>query len=254
MTNARTAKSAREKAAELRAEAARAEARRRTMTITAAAAAVIAVIVAGAILIKSASDDQKARTEASQPANLYDSGMLVGNSTAPVTIEIYEDFLCPRCKDAEEANAAQIDTWVTDGKAKVVYKPVSILDDATDPKGYSTRAANAVAAVLNHSPSASPAFHKALFDNQPPEGGPGLDDEKLIELAVAAGADQAVVEPAIREQTYADWVATATDTFSQRFAASGSVGTPTFVVDGTRLESWAPDQVKAAVEGAVPQQ
>ena len=54
MTNARNAKSTREKAAELRAEAAKAEARRRTVMITGAVAVVVAILVAGVVLIPGA--------------------------------------------------------------------------------------------------------------------------------------------------------------------------------------------------------
>ncbi|MFZ0159972.1 MAG: thioredoxin domain-containing protein [Kineosporiaceae bacterium] len=248
MTNARTAKSTREKAAELRAEAARAEARRRTFMITGAVAAVIAVLVAGVILVKTASDNAKARDVAASapPANLFDGGILSGSSSAKVTIEAYEDFLCPACRSFETANAAQIDAWVKAGTVKVVYRPVAILDDRTTPAGYSTRALNAAAAVLNSSPTSFVAFHRALFDAQPEEGGPGLTDDKLIELAVTAGATKSAIEPVIREQKYKLWTQTSTDAFSK----AGFNATPTIVVNGKKIADSAPATLKAAVEAA----
>ncbi len=247
MTNARTAKSAREKAAELRADAARAEARRRTIVITAAVAAVIAVVVAGVILIKAASDNQKARETAASapPANLYEGGILVGNTSAPVTVEVYEDFLCPACKTFEDANATQLSGWVQDGTVKVIYRPVAILDRLSADE-YSSRSLNAAAAVVNTSPSAFADFHTALFANQPAENGPGLTDAKLIELAVAAGADQAGIEPAITERRYQSWAESMTEEFSQK----GFTGTPTVVVDGQQLEDRSAEALAAAVEAA----
>ncbi|MBK6874446.1 MAG: thioredoxin domain-containing protein [Kineosporiaceae bacterium] len=252
MTNARTAKSTREKAAELRAEAAKAEAKRRNLTITGAVIAVIAVLVVSYMLIRSAKDsaDQRDASTAAAanaaPANLLNGGVLYGSSTAKVTIEMYEDFLCPACKNAETANAAQIDQWVKDGTVKVIYKPVAILDHLSADE-YSTRALNAAAAVVNSKPDAFLAFHKALFDNQPAENGPGLPDAKLVELAVAAGADKAVVEPAITGQTYKGWTAKVTDDFSK----AGFNSTPTIVVNGKKIESYAPEVLKTAVDAGL---
>ncbi|MFN8081804.1 MAG: thioredoxin domain-containing protein [Kineosporiaceae bacterium] len=252
MTNARTAKSTREKAAELRAEAAKAEAKRRTMTITAAVIAVIAVVVVSYMLIRSAKDSADQRNAATAaaanatPANLINGGVLYGNSTAKVTIEMYEDFQCPACKNSEAANAAQIDQWVKDGSVKVIYKPVAILDHYSTDE-YSTRSLNAAAAVINTKPEAYLAFHKALFEAQPAENGPGLTDAKLIELAVAAGADKAAIEPAITGQTYKGWTAKVTDAFSK----AGFNSTPTIVVNGKKVDSYAPEVLKAAVDAAL---
>jgi protein-disulfide isomerase len=245
MTNARTSKSAREKAAALRAEAAKAEARRRTMAITGAVIAVIAVIVGATILVKAASNNAAEREAAKTPANLTDNGFLYGNSTAKVTIEMYEDFQCPACKNHEDENGAQIDKWVEDGTAKVIYHPVAILDHySTDD--YSTRSLNAAAAVINSSPDAFLAFHKALFANQPAENGPGLTDAQIVDLAVTAGADKAAIEPAITGLQYDAWTKEVTDQFSK----DGFNATPTIVVNGTQIKSYAPDVLKAAVEAA----
>jgi protein-disulfide isomerase len=247
MTNARTAKSAREKAAALRAEAERAEARRKTMVVTGAVAALIAILVAGVVLIKTAADDRRARetAAAAPPANLVEGGILVGNTGAKVTIELYEDFLCPACKSFEDTNTTQLNAWVKAGTVKLVHRPVSILDRLSADE-YSTRSANAAAAVVNSSPSAFPAFHKALFANQPAEGGAGLPDAKLVELAVAAGADKAQIESAITERKYKTWVANSTEDFSKK----GFTGTPTVVVAGKKLDDVSPAAVKTAVEAA----
>ncbi len=248
MTNARTAKNTREKAAQLRAEAARAEARRRTMTISAAAAAVIAVLVVGVILIKTAADDQQARETAasSPPANLYQDGILYGTATAPVTIEVYEDFQCPVCKTFEDENGAQIDAWVAENKVKVIYRPVSILDRFSSNE-YSTRALNAVGVVVDTAPEAFQEFHTALFANQPPENADGLSDATLIELAVAAGADEQAITPGITDRKFATWVASTTDDFSKK----GFTGTPTILLDGTKVEDWSAATFKKDVEAAL---
>jgi len=249
MTNARTAKTTREKAAELRAQAERQESRRRSMLITAAVAAVILIVVAAVVLVRVASNDQKAKEAAlnGPPANLVSGGFLVGNPSAKATIELYEDFQCPVCKAFEAANGAAIKAWVAAGTAKVIYHPVAILDADTK---YSTRSASAAAAVVNADPKAFLAFHDLLYTNQPAEGGPGLPDSQLIDYAVQAGLAKATIEPAITAQKFAGWVRLQTDDFSKK----GFTGTPTVVVNGKQIgkpqSTPTPEEVKAAVEAA----
>jgi protein-disulfide isomerase len=247
MTNARTAKSAREKAAELRAEAAKQEARRKRTMITAAVLAVAVALIGVFVLVKVAGDNKAAdEAKAKQPpANLVDGGIGIGQPTAKVKIDLYEDFQCPICQQFETANDPQIEAWVKAGTARVVYHPVSILDRMSSTN-FSTRSANASAAVINSSPAAWPAFHKALYANQPAENSAGLPDEKLIELAAAAGADKNAITTPITTQRFASWVTTVTDEFSK----SGYTGTPTVVVNGKKLDTIDPATVKTAVDAA----
>jgi len=247
MTNARNAKTAREKAAELRAQAAKQEARRKRTMITAAVLAAAVALIGIFVLVKVANDNKNAdEAKAKQPpANLVDGGIGIGKPTAKVKIDLYEDFQCPICAQFETANAAQLQSWVDAGTARVVYHPVSILDRMSSTN-YSTRSANASAAVLNSSPTAWPAFHKALYANQPAENSAGLTDEKLIELAGQAGADKNAITTPITTQQFASWVTTITDDFSK----AGYTGTPTVVVNGKKIDTIDPAAVKAAVDAA----
>jgi protein-disulfide isomerase len=247
MTNARTAKNTRDKAAELRAEVARREARRRSMIALAAVAAVIAVIVGSFVLVQNTKRDTLTSTAASAlPANVGDDGsIVVGKASAPVTLTVYEDFQCPACLSFEQANGQQIKTWVDAGTVKVSYRPIAFLDRASTTR-YSTRSLNAAAAVVASAPDAFPAFHDALFASQPAEGGAGLPDQQLIDLAVEAGAPKDKVTPAIEGLTYEAWTAKVTDQASK----DGVNQTPTLLVNGTKLDSFAPDTVKQAVEAA----
>ncbi len=248
MTNARNAKSAREKAAQLRAEQAKAEARRRNLMITIVGLLVVGVLVGGFLLIRKASDDQQTRAAAASapPANLYENGILYGNSAAPVTLEFYEDFQCPACQSFEAANGATVDQLVQEGKAKVIYRPVAILDhQSTD--NYSTRSAAAAAAVQNADPAAYKKFHDALYANQPAEGGAGLPDSQLVELAVAAGVDKTVIESAINAGQFQGWVTANTTAFGEKYRS-----TPTVLVNGTELENRSPQGLTDAVTKATP--
>lgn len=234
------------KAAAMRAQVAKAEARRRMLIIGSAVLAVLVLGIGIFVVVQNTRRDT-ATAGAANPANLGPSNSItVGQSSAPVTIVIYEDFLCPFCNRFEQANASQFDAWVKAGTAKFEYRPISILDRSSSDN-YSTRALNAVGALVNSTPSAFPAFHKALFANQPEEGGPGLTDQKLIDLAVEAGAPKAAMTTAVTEQTYKSWAARATDTASK----AGANSTPTVLVNGKKMADMEPAAIKAAVDAAV---
>lgn len=176
-----------------------------------------------------------------------------------VRIQIFEDFGCPYCKDFESANSASIEAMVKAGTAEVQYFPVAILDRAFTDE-YSTRAANAAAAVANWSPDAWFDFHSRLYAAQPTEGGAGLSDDRLIAIAREAGAERMTqIEQAIRESRFDDWVGTRTDEFSAKQGAlaradipSASIGsTPSVLVNG-QYYTGAPSDA-AAFEAFVTQ-
>jgi protein-disulfide isomerase len=236
MTNARAAKNAREKAAQLRAEAARREARRRNSLITAGVVAVMAVLVGVTALVQTLNHDQKARAAAASapPTHLVESGFLYGKTTAKIKVEIYEDFMCPMCGDLEKGNAKTLRKMADAGTVKLIYRPVAILDRYSSGTSYSTRALNAAATVNSVAPKSFEKFHDLLFANQPEENSSGLSDATLVQYAVQAGAKKADVESAITSQKYKGWVTTVTEKFSK----DGYSGTPTVVVNGKQLKDW----------------
>ena len=246
MTNARTARLEREqKAADARAAAARRESRRRSLAVSSAVVAVLVVVVAAFVLVRT-SGREAASSGGATPANVTAAGgIVVGRASAPVTLVAYEDFQCPVCAQFESLNAAQLGRWIADGTVKVEYRPIAFLDRSSADE-YSTRALNAAAAVADSAPAAFAAFHTALFAQQPAEGGPGLSDARLVELAEAAGAPRAAVERAVRDRTYEAWTRRVTEASSK----AGVTGTPTVQVDGTTLDGFDAATVAAAVTRA----
>jgi len=250
MTNARDNRSARDKAAALRAEAAAAEQRRRRTMITVAVLAVVAALVAVVVIVKVAQDDRRQQDAAllQPPKGATSDGLPFGPAGAKVTVDVWEDFMCPYCGQFELANDAQLRAWVTAGTVRVVYHPVAILDEASTT-GYSTRAANASAAVYDASPTSWQDFHKALYENQPAEGSAGLPDTRLVSLATAAGAPQASVQSALDTKRFVGWTGQVTDAMSK----AGLQSTPTVLVNGTKVTftgGFDPAQLKAAVDAA----
>lgn len=176
------------------------------------------------------------------PPNATAAGVPVGNPAAKATIDIYQDFQCPACKQFEDRSGQTVDQLVAAGQAKLVYHPVAILDRSS-PDKYSSRssAASACAAADN----VFPQYLKLLYANQPDEGDPGLTTGKLTELGQQAGAGPGFAE-CVSSNRYAGWTTALTDQASK----DGLASTPTVKVDGQQVQNPGPDALRAAVSAA----
>ncbi len=243
MTNAKQVRTAREKAAAMRAEAARAELRRKRLLValTALGAAVVVVLVT--ILVLVAKDKENAQS--APPKNLVNGAILQGNANAKVTIDLYEDFQCPVCKEEHLTNESQYDKWVKAGTVKIMIHPIAILDH-NSTSSYSSRALNAAAAVENYAPASFLQFRNLLFINQPAEGTAGLTDDQLIQYAVQAGAPEAQIRKAVQGQDFLGWAAKTTDDSGK----AGVTSTPTIKIDGVKMKDWSLPVLTAAVTAA----
>lgn len=189
--------------------------------------------------IKIGQDFKADRTPPLQPkANPVASKANTGDV---IDIQVYIDYQCPVCGVFELTNAAQIKTLVDSGAATEEIHPISILDNQSLGKKYSTRAANAAACVANFSPNSFFDFNTLLFRNQPKENTEGLVDGKLIDFAKQAEVtDPASISKCITDQTFKSWVGAATTR-----AASGPIpnsdvdkvaATPTVIINGKKYE------------------
>lgn len=217
--------------------------RRRNTYVAAAVLAVIAAVVGIGLLVQSnrdtTGDDALVPTAATS-----DFGVVVGEPDAPTTITVYEDFQCPICQVFETATAEKLRAAVQAGTVKVEYRVVSFLDRASE-NAYSSRAANAAAAVLDAAgASAWWAFHDLLFADQPDEGTAGPSNEELVDTAVEAGADRSGVEDAVQRGSFDQWVENATDAMSR----NGVTGTPTALIDGKVAGQTLQESVDAVLD------
>jgi protein-disulfide isomerase len=230
-------------------KAAAEQARKRRVQVTAGivVAAVVLVAVVVTVLVQSArTDTSDASTPAGTAAGTDGTAFALGSADAPVTVDVYEDYLCPACGAFEADAGDDLDRLIADGDAQVRIHPVAILDRLSDDE-YSTRAANAAAVVADAAGvEAFREFSELLFAEQPAENGPGLPDDRLVELAAEVGATGDDVEAGIRDGRFDDWVARATDQASQ----DGLTGTPMVLVDGEQLPAPSGEAVVAAVEAA----
>jgi len=231
----KNARSTRERAAAARAAQARSQ-RNRRWTLVGVAVLVVAVIVGGVVWYAGQDPTGQSGTASSSaggtPSGADGFGVVVGRSAAPTSAVIYEDFQCPVCGAFESATNEQVNAGIADGKIRVEYRMVSFLDDASENQ-YSSRAANAAAAVLDSAGvEAFKKFHDTLYANQPAEGTAGPDNDQLVDWAVEAGADRDAVSRAIEGGSFDQWVVDATDAMSK----DGVTGTPTIEIDGEKLD------------------
>lgn len=123
-----------------------------------------------------------------------DGVILISSGSASVTLDVYEDALCPACGNLEQQFGEQMAKAVDGGELALRFSMVDFLNGKSASGDYSTRAAAAlhtVAAVDGDTPGVWVAFHAALFSgqNQPREyGSTDLNNEQLAKLAGDAGA------------------------------------------------------------------
>ena len=236
------AEAAAARAAAIRKEQERRERRRRTVVVVVALAVLAAIGTAISVYV-----DRTGAPATAPKGAVATYAVPSGPASAPVTVSVYEDFMCPFCGDFEAASRAALQKDVDAGKVQLRYHVLNFLDDRST-SDYSTRAANAYAAVLDAAgPQAAKEFHDLMFENQPAEGSAGLSDRQLLDYAVQAGAPRATVSRAIEARTFEQWV----DNGTEQASKDGVNATPTVQVDGKTVTYTTIDELAAEVERAV---
>ncbi|MEW9546944.1 DsbA family protein [Nonomuraea sp. NPDC050783] len=168
-------------------------------------------------------------------------GIVMGHG--PVTVDAYLDFMCPYCRMFEQSSGPVLDRLVADGAISLVHHPMGFLDNLSTTR-YSTRAAASSGCAADQGRFAE--YARALFAEQPPEGGPGLGDDELIEVGRAAGLDEPDFGACVRSGAYLDWTAYVTEAAIER----GVSATPTVLVAGTPVPA-NPQTILMAVRSAL---
>ena len=217
--------------------------RRRRRTLWISVTGILVLIVAGIVgwgLLRS----QTPEAFASPAGTTDDGGNKAGISVAgngPAKVEVYLDFLCPACRNFETTGTPTINQLLANNKIRLVWHPLGFLDNNSSPSGYSTRAANAAACAADAGKLKE--YGEALFANQPPEGGPGLSDDQLIDLGGPVRLNAPSFAQCVRGMTYKDWVSNVNNKAAER----GVFQTPTVYVNGKELQQPTADSLKAAV-------
>lgn len=192
--------------------------------------AALAVVVLIVINMNKSND----YTTVSQPENMIENSAVVGSGNRLVSeipegaarVTIFQDYLCPACKQFEEAKGSEIDQLISDGTAVIDYKVVTFLDAQSMGTNYSSRAANAAYCVANEYPDQFFTYNKLLYSNQPAEGTEGLKNADLIALADSIGAEN--LDSCIKDGTFRGFAKQA----NKDSLDSGIQGTPTIHING----------------------
>ena len=219
--------------------------RNNQMTIWIVAAVLVAALVtAGIIAVNSAQSDKEKAAAAVDlgPGTISNGAITWGEDSAKVTVDYYVDLLCPACRVYETQAAESLEKEIKAGTAKLVVHPVAILDEATKPAGYSTRSASAVLCA-GDKPKGY-LYMKKLYEEQPPEGGPGLSDDELKSLAkdVGMGDDW---EKCFTGGEHKETPASNTKDYGDK----GYPGTPTVLVNGQEQQG-KPTELADAIKAA----
>lgn len=230
-----------ERAAAVRAEAARKD-RNRKVGLAVMIVVILGAVVAAGVWASNGSGTTAPTTHVAVAAG--DGTVVVGKASAPVKVTIYEDFLCPYCRELEESTRDYLRQNAADGKVQVTYHPINLLTSTT----YSARALNAWAAVLKHgTPQQALTLHDLFYDNQPYESdADSTTNADIAKLVARSGATDNAVTSALSVTDTAFLTAA-----NQAMASANVTGTPTIYLNGKQLPAAAVSDLVSQIEKAV---
>ena len=174
------------------------------------AAGVVMALVGALLIVVARPWESSSPTSPSSPSSpppqaadaialkVFDDGVSIGSSVAPVTIDIFNEPICPPCGSFIRANASDMDTAVNNKKLTVRYHLLNFLDSVSHSKNYSTRAVAATYCVAAaNDPKLYTDFYSGLFASnfQPAEHAPeDRADGELAQLAKSVGAGTSVTD------------------------------------------------------------
>jgi protein-disulfide isomerase len=189
------------------------------------------------------------------PAGTATSGRTIGDANAPVTIDVWVDYQCPLCAVLDHDTMPQvIAAYVEPGKARIVFHDFIVIDGNTGGHE-SLDAANAARCAADQGKFAT--YKAWLFANQGPEGSGAFTKARLVEIAGAAGLDTTTFKTCVDNGTHdAEVQAESASAGSLSLNAMPSVslsliGTPSVLVNGKPLSTYAYDDIKAAIDAAL---
>ncbi|MER5999323.1 thioredoxin domain-containing protein [Nonomuraea angiospora] len=241
-------KSAREKIREQQAEARLRERRRRIATyVTAGAVAVAAVGLGWWYAASNSQSEQAAGALASVTVQPDGSVVMANQGVAGPVVDIYEDFQCPACKELERVSGQTFKNLAAEGKAKVVYHPITIFSQEPT-KSNSVRAGSAARCVADGKQWV--AFHDLLYQNQPSETEAGFTVDQLKNWGKQAGVTAPDFDQCVTTQKHAD----AQLSYSKKIIDAQKIDhTPTVKLNGKEIDNpvlFSPQDLREAITKA----
>lgn len=236
-----TTKSTKDKAREARLAAEAAHKRRERLIQFGGAGAVLIVVVLIIVFAVRASGGSSG-TNGPDPSAALPKGVDTTSYAFAVTqnpgdkiptVQVWEDFQCPACKNFEETISSALYAAAAKGEINLQLRPTAFLDkNLPQSKNTSARAISAWGCAIDAGKSVE--YHTAVFVNQPPVEGTQVTDEQLIEYGKQAGISGAEFDSfksCVEKSTYLGWSANSTSVFDQ----DAVPGTPAVFVNGKEL-------------------
>jgi len=192
------------------------------------------IVVGGLLLVLAVASTQKQAVEniiTVTPENLPNpNGQTLGDPNAKVTIDVFEDFQCPACKQfSEQIEPLIIQNLVATGKAKYVYHNYPFIDGrTTDSGGESDQAANA--SMCAREQGKFWEMKAIIYANWNGENQGSLRNNRLVTMAENIGLDMTAFNKCFDANTYKNDIQADFDLGNQM----GVSGTPSVFVNGAR--------------------
>lgn len=190
--------------------------------------ALIAVVIA--VIVSTSSDTKSTSSDAAEVNKLYagipQDGVVLGEPAAKATIVEFADLRCPYCKDfAEGSMPTIVEELIKTGKAKFVFRNLTILDQASPSGQDSTNAAKFAGATSLQNKMFQ--FIELLYMNQGLENQDWASEDFLISIAEQVDGLNAQEAADNRENPkVSNELQTAADEANEK----GVTGTPTIYV------------------------
>jgi len=153
---------------------------------------------------------------------------VLGNPDAPVTVQTWEDFLCPACeKWASDVEPILFRDYIQSGDVKLEFRhfPLQIHSPGSE--------LGAMASECAADQGAFWPYHDRIFREAANRGQPALQMEKLVDYAGDLGLDEKQFLQCLSGQTHRDAVtASVTEAITM-----GLNSTPSILVDGQLMDN-----------------
>ncbi len=156
-------------------------------------------------------------------------GLALGAEDAPVTVEVFEDFQCPRCAEfATQVEPQIVENYVPNGQVRFIFRHFPVLDDLSGSRE-SDQAANASMCAMEQGKFWE--YHDFVYANWDGENQGAYRDARLIAFAEAAGLDMDQFNQCFEENRYRAEI----EADLNRGRSMGVQGTPSVYVNGEAI-------------------
>jgi serine/threonine-protein kinase len=176
-----------------------------------------------------------------------DDGVRIGYPTAPVTIDIFDEPICPPCSRFVTSSSADLQRAVNAGKIVLRYHLLNFLDGRSASGDYSTRAVAASFCIAETKNSTTyPNFYVDLFASnfQPAEhASTDRSDAELAHLAQSVGAPTSVGDCITSHRLFETAKTKAANAQTTLENLNSGVDTPTVFNGTTKVDETSPGWV-----------